>query len=193
MGSREKVLEAAQEIFFKQGYQASSIDQILGAARVSPSNFYYHFKGKEELALEAIERYMARIREETQSIWALSTNSHRQKLEALHRYFIEWMEKNDCCGGCPIGNLAQELSDTHPSFRERLSGYFRLSIDNITGLIQEGIQLGEFRKDIDPRSVAYMVFGSMEGLLLLAKSLKEIEPLERGFQAILMSLTEVQS
>jgi hypothetical protein len=47
------------------------------------------------------------------------------------------------------------------------------------------MERGEFRRDLDPRAVAYTIFGSMEGLLLLCKSLKEIEPLERGFEAVL--------
>lgn len=188
MGSREKVLEAAREIFFKRGYQAASVDQILDAAGVSPSNFYYHFKGKEELALEVIEQYIEGVRRETEPIFGANRLSPSQKLKSLHRYFLEWMEKNDCCGGCPVGTLAQELSDTHPAFRERLAAYFRRSIDNTAALLREGVRRGEFRKDIEPRAMAYMIFGSLEGLLLLAKSLKEIEPLEQGFQAVLRSL-----
>ena len=52
---------------------------------------------------------------------------------------------------------------------------------------------GEFRKDLDPTAVAYMVFGSMEGLMLLSKNLKEIEPLERGFRAVLQAIRGVRS
>ncbi len=91
-----------------------------------------------------------------------------------------------------MGNLAQELSDTHPPFRERLARYFRQSIENTAKLIQEGMRKGEFRKDLDPTATAYTVFGSMEGLLLLSKSLKEIEPLERGFRAVLQMMKEVR-
>jgi TetR/AcrR family transcriptional repressor of nem operon len=52
MGNREKLLEAATAILGRNGYQATSVDEILEAARVAPSNFYYHFKSKEELAIE---------------------------------------------------------------------------------------------------------------------------------------------
>jgi hypothetical protein len=47
------------------------------------------------------------------------------------------------------------------------------------------MKTGEFRADLEPKAVAYMIFGSMEGLLLLAKNLKEVEPLEPGFRAVL--------
>jgi AcrR family transcriptional regulator len=99
MGSREKVLEAAQEIFSRKGYQAASIDQILESAGVSPSNFYYHFDSKEALALEVIERYMQGVAEETKPILADPDASPARKLEGLHRYFMNVMIQNDCCGG----------------------------------------------------------------------------------------------
>lgn len=54
------------------------------------------------------------------------------------------------------------------------------------------MRTGEFRKDLDPTAAAYAVFGSMEGLLLLSKSLKEIEPLEMGFRAVLQMMKEVR-
>lgn len=54
------------------------------------------------------------------------------------------------------------------------------------------MRTGEFRKDLDPTAAAYAVFGSMEGLLLLSKSLKEIEPLDKGFRAVLQMMKEVR-
>lgn len=61
-------------------------------------------------------------------------------------------------------------------------------MENTGDLIREGIRKGEFRKDIDPKGIAYMIFGSMEGLLLLCKNLKEMEPLELGFEAVLRAI-----
>lgn len=98
-GSREKVLEAARELFLQRGYQATSMDQILEEAGVSPSNFYYHFKGKEELAREVIESYMTEVRDEMRPVLGDAKLSPRKKLEGLHRYFLESMIQSDCCGG----------------------------------------------------------------------------------------------
>ena len=64
MGNREKLLEAATAILGRNGYQATSVDEILEAARVAPSNFYYHFKSKEELAIEVLEGYFEKSRQE---------------------------------------------------------------------------------------------------------------------------------
>jgi len=61
-------------------------------------------------------------------------------------------------------------------------------VESTSLLIQEGIRLGELRRDLEPKAVAYMIFGSMEGLLLLCKNLKEIEPLEKGFETVLRAI-----
>jgi AcrR family transcriptional regulator len=87
-----------------------------------------------------------------------------------------------------MGNLAQELSDSHPGFRERIAEFFQECIDAIAGVVRQGIESGEFRRDVDPRAAAYLLFGSIEGLILLAKSLKTVEPFEEGFRQALALL-----
>jgi TetR/AcrR family transcriptional repressor of nem operon len=190
MGNREKLLSTATAIFGKRGYQATSVDHILGEAGVSPSNFYYHFRSKEKLAYEVLERTFQATRQEIAPLFMNRRLRPAEKLEHLHRLFVQKMAQNGCRGGCPLGNLAQELSDSHPGFRQRLAEFFGECMDGIALVVSQGIKAGEFRRDIDPKSAAYLLFGSLEGLLLLCKSLKEVAPLERGFRQALALLRE---
>jgi len=192
MGNREKLLDAATAILGRNGYQATSVDDILESAGVAPSNFYYHFKSKEELAIEVLEGYFEKSRQEMAPVFMNRTLTATQKLERLHEELVKKATKNNCCGGCPMGNLAQELSDSHPGFRVRLARYFEECIDAIAGVIQEGAKSEEFRDGVDPRSMAYLIFGSMQGLLLLSKSLKKVDPLEQGFRQTLELMKKVR-
>jgi TetR/AcrR family transcriptional regulator, transcriptional repressor for nem operon len=190
MGSREKVLDAATTIFGKVGYQAASVDDILEAAKVAPSNFYYHFKSKQELALEVLEGYFERSRQEIAPILMNRSIPASKKLERLHAAYIQKIKESGCCGGCPMGNLAQELSDTHPDFRKKLAQYFEECVDGLAGVIREGIEAGEFNRDVDPRGAAFLILGSLQGLTLLAKTMKRVEPVEAGFAQTLRLLKE---
>ena len=181
MGNREKLLEAATAILGRNGYQATSVDEILESARVAPSNFYYHFKSKEELAIEVLEGYFEKSRQEMAPIFMNRSITATQKLERLHEAVVKKVSASGCCGGCPMGNLAQELSDTHPEFRTRLSRYFEECVGAIAAVLKEGVQAGEFRADVDPQATAYLLFGSLQGLTLLSKSMKKVEPLDQGF------------
>jgi hypothetical protein len=64
----------------------------------------------------------------------------------------------------------------------RLARHFEECIDGIAVVVQDGVKSGEFREDADPKAAAYLIFGSMQGLLLLSKSLKKIDPLDQGFR-----------
>lgn len=185
MGNREKLLATAAEVFGRVGYQAASVDDILGAARVAPSNFYYHFTSKEELALEVLEGYFETSRQVIAPLFMNRKLSPTAKLEQLHRFHVQKMTENCCCGGCPLGNLALELSDTHPGFRKRLADFFEECMAGIAAVVRQGIRTGEFRKGVDPQAAAFLLFGSIEGLILLSKSLKKTAPLERGFRQAL--------
>lgn len=192
MGNREKLLDAATAILGRNGYQATSVDDILEAAKVAPSNFYYHFKSKEELAIEVLEGYFEKSRQEMAPLFMNRSLTATQKLERLHVALVKKVTQSGCCGGCPMGNLAQELSDSHPEFRVRLARYFEECIDAIAGVLQEGVKAGEFRDGVEPTASAYLIFGSMQGLLILAKSMKKVDPLEEGFRQTLELLKKVR-
>lgn len=188
MGNREKLIATAAAIFGRRGYRATSVDHILEAAGVSPSNFYYHFKSKETLAYEVLERTFDELRKELGPIFMNRRLAALEKLQQLHHLFVKKMEENGCRGGCPLGNLAQELSDSHPGFRERLAEFFEECMAGISEIVAQGVREGAFRRDVDPRAAAYLLFGSIEGLILLAKSLKELAPLKEGFRQALSLL-----
>lgn len=188
MGNREKLIATAAAIFGRRGYQATSVDHILEAAGVSPSNFYYHFKSKETLAYEVLERTFDELRKELGPIFMNRRLSAPEKLQHLHRLFVKKMEENGCRGGCPLGNLAQELSDSHPGFRQRLAEFFEECMAGIAEIVAQGVREGAFRRDTDPRATSYLLFGSIEGLILLSKSLKDVAPLEQGFRQALALL-----
>ena len=185
MGNREKLLEAATAILGRNGYQATSVDDILESAGVAPSNFYYHFKSKEELAIEVLEGYFEKSRQEMAPVFMNRSLTATQKLERLHAALVKKATKSGCCGGCPMGNLAQELSDSHPAFRVRLAKHVEECLDAIAGVVTEGVSSGEFRGGIDPAGSAYLIFGSIQGLLLLSKSMKKVAPMEKGFRQTL--------
>src|SRR5450432_172003 len=58
-GSKEKILLSARELFYFVGYQTTSVDDILRACGVAKSNFYYHFRTKDELALAVLDLEIA--------------------------------------------------------------------------------------------------------------------------------------
>ena len=116
MSSREKILDSAAALIHTRGFHHTSIQDILEAASVTKSNFYYHFESKEQLAFEVLGERMRQFYAATigPSLENPSLNP-RQRIEL----FLDNMKAIGCSKsgelGCPFGNLAQEIS-----YRQRL-------------------------------------------------------------------------
>ncbi len=60
--ARERILDVAEQLILKQGYSATSIDEIIEGAHITKGGYFYHFKGKNEMAFALVERYLANDR-----------------------------------------------------------------------------------------------------------------------------------
>lgn len=187
--SREKILEAAATLFHRRGFQPTSLDDVLEASGVCRSNFYYHFRSKEDLGLAVLARRVEQFEADVvRGILDDERESPRRRLERL----FEAVGARLCAGayrsGCPFGNLAAELGGTHAEFRDRLSAFFRRWEHAIERCLREGVARGEFRPDLDTRRLATAFVSQIEGAVLLAKTRGDGEPITAGAQAMLRLL-----
>lgn len=114
---RDRLLDKAVELFYRDGCTATGIDRLLAEAGVAKMTLYKNFGSKENLLLAAAERmrdaHHARIHE-----WMDSrADTARGKLLALFDFIDHWVSGEDF-HGCPFINVATEFSDpAHPAHR----------------------------------------------------------------------------
>jgi TetR/AcrR family transcriptional repressor of nem operon len=187
--SREKILDAAATLFHQRGFQPTSLDDVLAASGVCRSNFYYHFRSKEDLGLAVLARRVEQF--EAEMIGGILGNGHespRRRLERLFEVVASRLRSGAYRSGCPFGNLAAELGGTHSEFRDRLSVFFRRWEHAIERCLREGVERGEFRPDLDTRRLATAFVSQIEGAMLLAKTRGHGEPITAAAQAMLTLL-----
>ena len=176
--SREKIVNAATEIIHQKGYHYSTVDDFLLASGVKKSNFYYHFSSKEELALYVLDR---RILDFEENILNTTTSNLTlrpiDRLKDLFKKISDYHASLNREMGCPFGNLALEMSEGNEGFRKRLSRFFNSWEESIGNCIRDGIEAGEFRDDIDPKTTATLILSQIEGAILLVKTHKKLDPL----------------
>ncbi|MBA3993006.1 MAG: hypothetical protein C0469_05710 [Cyanobacteria bacterium DS2.3.42] len=189
-GSRQKLIEATIELMSSRGFEAMGINSILEAAGVSKSNFYYHFKSKEDLCLAALDAMSDMFfTQMLDPVLSIKTLSPRKRLEKLLKGMADMMESECCNKGCPFVNLATETSDFIPAFRERISQYFERYQQGLAEVIQEGIQLGEFRSDVSAKLAAQVLLASLNGTIVLTKVHKRPQVMKENIKAFLALLT----
>ena len=184
--SRQKVINSAQELFHLNGFQNTSIDDILKSTGVTKSNLYYHFKSKEELGLLILEK---RITEYEERFFSDTLQDKSitpvQRLNKYYKKVTSYHNNLNCKSGCPFGNLALEMSDSNEKFRSRLSEFFNHWQKTIEMCIKEGIKLKEFRDDISPKIISELILSHLEGAIMMAKTHISISPLKSGSKTIM--------
>jgi len=182
METRERLIEAAARLFHEQGYQGTGIATILREAGANPGSLYHFFKTKEDV-LEAVLDYYERGL--LPVVFEPVEGAEPDPIERIFR-LLDWyragMVETGCRLGCPIGNLALEVSDTHPEIRPgieaNLNGW-RLVIRR--WLEEAGDRLPE---RCDREDLSYFVLTVMEGGLLQARAAADLAPFDASVRVL---------
>ena len=187
--SKERILASAKELFHENGFQQTSVDEILKKSGVTKSNFYYHFKSKEKLGLIILERFIKQYEADV-LIKTLGDSSIRpsERLVEFYNSVKTFHKDLQNPRGCPFGNLAIEMSGSNENFRGKLSAFFNSWEKTIEECMKEGMSKGEFRSDLPPAVIAQLILSHLEGAIMMVKTHRSIEPLSSGSETILRLL-----
>ena len=189
--SREKLISATMQLMSSRGFESMGIHSILEAAGVTKSNFYYHFKSKEELCLAALDELSDYFFSMFVDPILLDAKlSPKKRLHKLIDFFKQKMSESECCGGCPFVNLSAETADFHPAFRERITRHYQEYADRIAKCYEEGVKKGEFTKKIKPQQAAQMIMSLMNGTMLMSKVQKDPSVIEMNTSTLFSLISE---
>jgi TetR/AcrR family transcriptional repressor of nem operon len=178
--TRDQILNAATRLIHVQGYQSTSLDDVLRESGVRKGNFYYYFKSKEDLGYAIIDRITrAFVERVLQPAFADGEADPIAQVLAFLDRAVEAQRQRNCVGGCAMGNLACELSDVHEGFRQRLAALFDAYRSHLAEAIRRGPRGGRIRPDVDAAGAAQFLVGGLEGAILLGKVTRDITVMER--------------
>ena len=175
LSTRDKLVEVARELIYLQGYEATSVAEILEKAGVNSGSLYYYFKSKEDLLLTVLETYK-------EMLWPVllepvfsKVGDPVERIFALLDGYRRGLEYTACTAGCPIGNLALELSD-HPRVREKIAENFDGWCQAIQKCLDEAAD--RLPADMDRGKLSRFVLTVMEGGVMQARAHGSIEPFD---------------
>lgn len=166
--TREMILERAAELFNQQGYFGSSLSDLMRETGLEKGGIYNHFRGKDELALEAFDYACKVIWRSVEEELAGKTNTADRLLAMLAAY-RRLIEDPPFAGGCPVLNTAVESDDAHPLLRERACWAMTRWRRWIQKTVSRGIAAGEIRPETDADTLATIVIATVEGAVMLSK------------------------
>jgi TetR/AcrR family transcriptional repressor of nem operon len=195
--SKAKLIEATLQLMALKGFESVGIHTLLEQAGVSKSNFYYHFKSKEQLFLTALDYlcagYEACVLHNSLLNDALASD---EQLNAWFDCVYRSMAEKQCEGGCPFTNLSTETSGFFPEFQQKLSRFFLYQHELVVQCYQTGVKQGIFKPNhatvsaTPAEDVASLICSSLIGSMVLAQACKRAEIILESKRQLLVFLTQ---
>ena len=180
--TRERLLHAAFREMYRSGFQSAGLDAILTAAGVTKGALYHHFDSKEALGYAIVEEILA---PDNRGQWLRPLEDCKDPIDALIGAVQALsVQPEAVCGGCPLINLAQEMSPLDAGFRQRLATIFRNWQDGVAAALLDGQKHGKVRRDVEPAQAAGLLIAMVEGYGALAKNAQDAKVMEAGIRNI---------
>lgn len=167
--TREKILGTAFNEFYRHGFQGGSINRIVADAGITKGALFHHFSGKNDLGYHVVDEIIRPHMEET---WVQPLKDTDDPIRVIRQILYKSAEsmKDDICEGCPLNNLAQEMSPLDEGFRTRINAIYDLQRDTIKHAFERGIKAGLVRKTVSSDRSAAFIVAALAGMLGTAKN-----------------------
>ena len=183
-GTRERLLQAAFQQVYRYGFQSAGIDTILAATNVTKGALYYHFESKEALGHAIVDEIDRKICPR-QVVASSGTEQGQGSYRCFDRHCAAIPTRpRDVRGGCPLVNLAQEMSPLDEQFRKRLEKLFLAWQEGVATLLRKGQSRGTVRRDLNADEAASFLVAMVEGYEVLAKNAQDVKVWEMGIRNI---------
>jgi TetR/AcrR family transcriptional regulator, transcriptional repressor for nem operon len=168
-------LDAATELFWRKGYEAASMRELLEAMGIGRGSFYDTFGDKHALFLSALDRF-----QEVRTSWVedVLQGGGLDSIEAVFRRSLDGLFQFQPPRGCLLANSAVELAPHDPEVAARVSGYVGRTEGAFRGALEKARDRGEIPSDSDPTALARFLVNTLHGLRVLARAGADRETLE---------------
>ncbi len=180
--TRQAILQAAFAEMYQHGFQAASVANILKSTHLTKGAFFHHFPTKRALGYAVVDEVIAEM---VRGQWVVPLSQSDDPLGTILAEFergIEGLLSMSVNLGCPLNNLAQEMSPLDPGFQQRTQHVFEMWVDCFAQAIGRGQARGQIKPEVQARETALMLVAQIEGLLSLSKYSQQGDVLRIGAQ-----------
>ena len=164
----EQILDIAELLIQTRGYSAFSYQDISNALGIRKASIHYHFPSKTDLGIAVIERYGQRF---SSALAAIAADPFANSMTMLDYYISPYLQNADTPDRvCMCGALAGEMMALPEEMRARVDRFFKAHQLWLAGILERGVRRGEFRLSASPEKTARLIFGALQGALLVKRT-----------------------
>lgn len=175
-GTRNRVVDVAYRLFVSRGYAATAVNDVKAEAGISSGAFSHHFPHKQDLVLAVIAGPVTRAIEETWIAPVRGAANAGSGISAVFGDIVAGLATRGRVVGCPLNNLALELSGEGGAARVALDGLFRHWRMALAEKFTADRAAGRY-PGLDPEAAALFVIAAYSGAMAMAKAAQDPAPL----------------
>jgi AcrR family transcriptional regulator len=167
--TRMVILQKSFKLIYSNGYQATSIDDIIATTKVTKGAFFYHFKNKDEMGLAMINEVMYSGMFQALIQPLINSQDPVAEIYSMMKGLLLTNPFFDIRYGCPAINLIDEMAPLNKDFNDALSRLVTEWQKAIEASLNAGKASGKINKEIDTRQTTYFIMSGYGGIRNLGK------------------------
>ena len=183
--TREQIVEAADRLFYEQGFDHTSFADVATAVGISRGNFYYHFKTKDEILDAVVAARLDRTRAMLDA-WAREGADPAARIRRFVHILIDNRAKI-MRHGCPVGSLCNELAKLDHAAKDAAAAIFTAFQDWLAG------QFAALGHAEEADALALHLLARSQGVATLASAFRDEAFIRREVAAMEAWLAALQS
>ncbi|RXZ36998.1 TetR/AcrR family transcriptional regulator [Oxalobacteraceae bacterium CAVE-383] len=192
--TRAAILDVALQLASRQGLEGLTIGLLADQMKMSKSGVFAHFGSREDLQIEVVKLYHKRFEQE---VFYPSIQDPRG-LPRLQAMFARWIKRVtvEIDSGCIYISGAVEYDDRPGSIRDQLVGMVRTWQNALHRSVQQSIETGQLRADVDAWQMVYEMYGLILALHHDARFLKiegSVQRAEAGFERLIAGARNIET
>ena len=181
--TRERILEVAERLVLEQGFNATTLDTILGGAGVSKGAFFHHFESKDALGKALVARYAARDAEVLEEFMlaaeAESADPGEQVISFVRRFEEAGTDITEAMPGCLFVSFIYERGPGVPPDDDVILESIELWRNRVLAKLESAAVTRPRLQQVDLQALADQVFTIFEGGFVLARATNDWSHLRR--------------
>jgi TetR/AcrR family transcriptional regulator, transcriptional repressor for nem operon len=188
--TRERLLEAARELFFEKGYTATGLAEILERADAKSGSFYHFFESKEALLQSVLERYVETLHPVLLAPIYARVSDPLERVFALLAKYREVLVATSFAYACPIGRVALEVDPEMERVHRKVAENFAAWTNAVRANLEAARD--RFDETVDMERLATFILTVMEGAVMQSRAYKSVAPFDKSVAVLADYLARLQ-
>lgn len=180
--ARDRIIQTALDLFYKQGYLATGINQIISESEVAKATFYANFSSKESLCIAYLQaRHKIWMGWLTESVD--NNQNPRERLLGIFTFLQNWMQESHF-RGCAFLNIASEVPFVDSEIRNEVVKHKNSLQKYILGALFDLVESQEYKPNFEPEELAKIIYVLAEGAIVSSQNYSDIWPIVAARKAV---------